>query len=164
MNFIRTRSRRKVVALVAIAMIVLSLTATGGKTSAAASERAEQVIFSGIGIAREGFVATVGFWIWCAAEGNGPYAENHTCKGALYVYRLGLDLGVHGYITKEADGTYTMHVFSNKEGLLEATLHNVSADVQHGPNNTVEFDVFTEAGLSRGNSTDSVVIVSGPPE
>lgn len=163
MYIIRTRSQRKVIALAAIAMIVLSLTATGGKASAAASKPAEQVIFSGIGVAREGFVATVGFWIWCTAEGNGPYAENHVCKGAMYVYRLGLDLGVHGFITEESDGTYTMHVFSNKQGLLSATLHNVSPEPEHGPNNTVEFDVFTEAGLSRGMSTDSVIVVSGPP-
>ena len=159
MNLIQIKRQRKVVALAAITLIVLSLTATSGKVAAAP---AEQVVFSGIGRASEGFIATVGFWVWCSAEGSGPYSENHLCKGAMYVYRLGLDLGVHGFVTEEADGTYTMHLFSNKEGLLSAELHNVSTEIQPGPNNLVEFDVFTEAGLSRGTVIDSVIAITGP--
>jgi hypothetical protein len=143
-----------------MAAIILALTATPGRSSAATAP-SRQVVFSGIGRALDGdFRSFVGFWIWCAAEGAGPYEG--TCKGAMYVYQLGINVGVHGYVTEEADGTYTMHVVSNKNGVLSANVHNVSPDLNHGPNNTVEFDVTIFAGTSSGDSTDSVVVVSGP--
>lgn len=162
MNLITTRFTRRAASFVAIAALTLSFTPTGGKTSAA-NEGASQVIFSGQGLALEGgFPSRVGYWVWCSAEGNGPYAESHPCKGAVYVYRAGHTKGVHGFMTEEPDGTYTMHVFSNHEGELEGTLHNVSPEILHGPNNTVEFSLTTEFGLSIGESTDSVVNVTGP--
>ena len=161
MNLIPTRFTRKVASFMAIAAITLSFTPSGGKTSAA-NEGASQVIFSGQGLALEGgFPSRVGYWVWCTADGRGAYEERNPCKGSVYVYRAGHTKGVHGYMTEEADGTYTMHVFSNHEGELEGTIHNVSPDIVSGPNNIVEFAITTEFGLSIGESTDSVVNVTG---
>ena len=162
MTSMRTRSMRKVVGLAAIAVITLAFTVSDSKRATAASAPAEQVVFSGIGFANQGFQSRVGFWIWCTAEGNGPYADAHVCAGSVYVYRVGITVGVHGFLTEEADGTYTMQVFSNKDDVLSATLHNVSPELNNGPNNTVEFDVLTEFGQSIGQSTSSVVNVTGP--
>ena len=155
------RLGRKVANFIAIAAITLSFSPTSSTTSAAANQGASQVIFSGQGVALEGFRSRVGYWVWCSAEGNGPYADFHACAGSVYVYRAGHTKGVHGFMTEEPDGTYVMHLFSNHEGELEATLHNVAPPV-HGPNNVVEFEITTEAGVSIGSSVDSVVNVTGP--
>ncbi len=152
---------RKVISLAAVAAIALAVNVIDSKKAAASSEPASQVIFSGIGVARQGFVSRVGFWVWCAADGNGPYAQAHACAGSVYVYRNNVTVGVQGFITEEADGTYTMRVFSNHPGELSATLHNVDPDPLQGPQNTVEFEVETEAGLSIGESTTSIVNVTG---
>lgn len=162
MNLIKTSCRRKVASFIAVATIALSFTPTGGKTSATANQAPSQVIFSGIGLADEGFRSFVGFWVWCSAEGGGPYGDANACAGAVYVYRAGHTKGVHGFMTENPDGTYTMHLFSNHPDELEATLHNVSPDPVHGPNNIVEFVVTTDAGVSIGESIDSVVNVTGP--
>ncbi len=160
MTSIRTKLLRQVVVVLAMTTMTLALAATAGIRNAAA-EPSRQVIFSGIGVANQGdFISRYGFWIWCAAEGNGPYEG--ACAGSVYVYRQGITVGVHGFVTEEADGTYTMHVFSNHAGVLSSTLHNVSADLVHGPRNTVEFDVTTAAGTSHGESNSSVVVVTGP--
>lgn len=162
MNLITTKYGRKVASFIAIAAITLSFSPTGGKTSAAPNQGASQVIFSGVGVALEGFQSRVGFWVWCSAEGHGPYADFHACSGAVYVYRAGHTKGVKGFMTENPDGTYVMHLFSNHEGELEAILHNVDPNPVHGPNNTVEFVITTEAGVSMGQSIDSVVNVTGP--
>lgn len=160
MSFIRMKFLRQVVVVLAMTATILALTATVGPRGATA-EPSHQVIFSGVGVANQGdFISRYGFWIWCSAEGNGPYEG--ACAGSVYVYRQGITVGVHGFITEEADETYTMHVFSNFAGVLSSTLHNVSPDLVHGPGNTVEFDVTTAAGTSHGESTNSVVVVTGP--
>jgi hypothetical protein len=162
MSFANTR--RKIFSLVAIAVMTVAFTPIGSKTVAA--EGANQVVFSGIGVARDGFQSAFGFWVWCTIDGNGPYADNHVCKGAVYLYRAGHTVGVNGYIVEEADGTYTMHVFPNhpdkRPDFVEAFLHNVSPDIQHGPNNVVEFDVFTDRGFSSGSTSTAVVNITGP--
>ena len=162
MNSVVRKSMRKVISLAAVAAITLAVNVTNGNRAAAAIEPSSQVIFSGIGVARVGFVSRVGFWVWCAADGNGPYARANACAGSIYVYRANVTVGVHGFMTEEADGTYTMHLFSNHPGELSATLHNVDPNPLHGPQNTVEFEVETEAGVSIGQSTTSVVNVTGP--
>lgn len=58
---------------------------------------------------------------------------------------------------------YTMHVHSNHPDLLSASLRNVSPELNHGPNNGVEFEVLTDQGVSSGEAPNSVVIVTGPP-
>jgi hypothetical protein len=141
--------------------IILAFTVTvpGGKTSAA-NQPAEQVVFSGVGI--NNFGAPFAFWIWCAAEGNGPYAEQTKCAGAVAVPVQGVHVGVHGTVVEEADETYTMHVESNHPGDLVATLHNESAELNSGPNNVVTFTVTTPIRTFTGIATNAVVHVTGP--
>ena len=162
MNF--TKRRHRLLSLVAIAAITLAFTPIGSKTVSA--EPAEQVVFSGIGVATQGFVSVFGFWIWCSAEGNGLYADFNACRGSVYLYRTNLTVGVNGFIEEEADGTYTMRVFPNQPDkqpdFLAAGLRNLSPEIQHGPNNTVVFNVFTSNGISIGRSTTAVVVVTGP--
>jgi len=123
----------------------------------------EQIIFSGVGFAADGdWEGPVGFWIWCQAEGTGPYGQHRVCAGAMYVYSQAITVHVDGQVTEEADETYTMNVFSRKTGVLSATLHNVSDDLENGPNNIVEFSVTTAAGTSKGESDTAVVNVTGP--
>ena len=144
--------------LVSIALIIGASAQTG-----AASGPSEQVIFSGVGFADNGdWQGPVGFWIWCQAEGTGPYAQNHVCAGAMYVYSQQITVGVSGQVTEEADETYTMNVSSHKPGVLEATLHNLSDVLENGPNNTVEFSVTTAEGTSKGASDTAVINVTGP--
>ncbi len=139
--------------------IILALTVTTPGT-AAAPQAAEQVIFSGSGI--NNFGAPFQFWIWCAAEGHGPYAEQTLCHGAVAVPVQRVNVGVHGFVVEEADETYTMYVESNHAGDLSAVLHNVDPEPVHGPNNTVEFTVTTPARTFFGSSTSAVVNVTGP--
>jgi hypothetical protein len=119
------------------------------------------VIFSGVGFADTGdWTGPVGFWIWCIDEGNGPYAEDKECKGAMYVYSQAITVHVDGDVTELGDDTYRMDVLSQKAGVLSATLHNLSDD--SGPNNVVEFEVTTAAGTASGTSDNAVVRVTGP--
>ena len=142
--------------------ILLAFTVTTPRTSHA--QGAEQVTFSGGGT--NNFGAPFAFWIWCAAEGHGPYAEQHKCKGAVTVPVQRLVVHVEGFVVEEADETYTMHVFSPHpdpgSGGLTATLHNVDPEPVHGPNNTVEFSVVTDLRSFTGVSTSAVVNVTGP--
>ncbi len=71
---------------------------------------------------------------------------------------------VDGEVTEQADETYTMDVASRKTGVLSATLHNLSDELKPGPNNSVEFTVTTDSGLSRGVTDTAVVRVTGPGE
>jgi hypothetical protein len=157
----KPRIRRPLIVPMFLLSIGLILVTPVQKTIA--SGPSEQVIFSGVGFAGNGdWQGPVGFWIWCQAEGTGPYGQNRVCAGAMYVYSQGITVHVDGQVTEEADETYTMDVSSRKEGVLSATLHNVSDDLQNGPNNTVEFSVTTAAGTSSGASDTAVVNVTGP--
>ena len=164
MYLTRTKTGRKFFSIFAIAVFSLAFTPIGSKTVAA--EAAEQVVFSGIGVANQGFVSVFGFWIWCSAEGNGLYADFNACRGSVYLYRSNLTVGVNGFIEEEDDGTYTMRVFANQPDkhpdFLAAGLRNLSPELQQGPNNTVIFNVFTSEGISIGRSTTAVVVVTGP--
>jgi hypothetical protein len=158
----RTNHRRRIVGLFASLTIILAFTVSGGRTSAA-SGPSEQIVFSGVGFAGDGaWASPVGFWIWCQNEGTGPYAADKVCAGSMYVYFQAITVGVHGTVAEEADDTYTMSVFSNHAGVLEATLHNLDEDLNSGPLNSVEFTVTTSAGTSSGISENSVVRVTGP--
>ena len=164
MYLTKTKTGRKLFSFLAIVVFSLAFTPIGTKTVSA--EPAEQVIFSGIGVATQGFVSTIGFWIWCSAEGNGVYASFNACRGSVYVYRSNLTVGVNGFVEEEDDGTYTIRVFPNQPAkhpdFLAAGFRNLSPEIQHGPNNTVIFNVFTSQGISIGRSTDAVVNVTGP--
>jgi hypothetical protein len=156
-------NRRSFFGLAAITAITLAFTIMPGETSAAPQGPSTQVVFSGIGFADDGFRSRFGFWIWCVADGNGPYADATACAGSVYLYRINLTVGVHGYIMRNVDGTYAMHVHSNHPDLLSASLRNVSPELNPGPNNAVEFEVLTDQGVSSGEAPNSVVIVTGPP-
>jgi hypothetical protein len=156
---LRKNSRKKFAGLFAMLAIILAMTVTTPGT-AAAPEASEQIVFSGTGI--NNFGAPFAFWIWCAAEGHGPYAEQHLCRGAVSIPVQSVTVGVNGFVVEEADETYTMYVESNHPGDLSAVLHNVDPEPVNGPNNTVEFTVVTPARTFDGISTSSVVHVTGP--
>jgi hypothetical protein len=144
--------------LLSIALVLLAPEQKGF-----ASGPSEQVIFSGVGFAANGdWEGPVGFWIWCQADGTGPYGQHRVCAGAMYVYSQAITVHVDGEATEELDETYTMSVSSRKPGELSATLHNVTDDLEKGPNNTVQFSVTTAAGTSSGESNTAVVNVTGP--
>ena len=153
------KSRRLMLPII-FTVLVIGILAFGGTRNASAGA-AEQVIFSGVGVTQSGPFSPVGFWVWCIAEGNGPYAEHNVCAGAMYVYAQGITVGVHGWIEETDEGLYTMHLQSNKAGGLSATLNNPDEAVS-GPNNEVDFSVTTGAGTSSGSSDSAVVRVTGP--
>jgi hypothetical protein len=156
----KPRIRQRLVMMM-ILSIGLILVAPVQKSNA--SGPSEQIIFSGVGFAGNGdWQGPVGFWIWCQADGTGPYGEHRVCAGAMYVYSQGITVHVDGQVTEELDETYTMDVSSRKQGVLSATLHNVTDDLESGPNNVVEFSVTTAAGTSSGESDTAVVNVTGP--
>jgi hypothetical protein len=162
MKVTRNKSLYRLVGLLALLTIMLAL-ASSSRTGLAANAPSEQVIFSGIGFADTGaWQSPVGFWIWCQAEGTGPYGQDHECAGAMYVYFQGIVVGVDGEVTEEGDETYTMDVASRKTGVLSATLHNLSDELNPGPNNSVEFTVTTAAGVASGVTNTAVVKVTGP--
>src|ERR1044071_9726707 len=156
---------RRLIGLSAFVTLVVAFGLPVSRGSAAAGP-AEQVIFSGVGFAGDGdWAGPVGFWIWCIDEGNGPYAENHVCAGAMYVYSQGLTKGVHGFLEDGAqEGSYVMNVFANDGSNFSAELTNTTIPVNSGPRNTVEFTVTTPDGTSSGSSTNSVLRVTGPAD
>jgi len=73
-------------------------------------KNAEQIIFNTPGDF-SGPLAPFGFWIWCEdAEAGNPYEG--VCQGSMYFYDLGMVSHVAGSVVENADGTYTMSVFS----------------------------------------------------
>jgi hypothetical protein len=154
-------TRRRLVAILAVVIAIFALAVTN--STRVSADGAEQIIFSGVGFASQGdWQGPVGFWIWCIDEGNGPYAEHNVCSGAMYVYSQAITVHVDGSVTENGDDTYTMTVSSRKPGVLDAVLHNLDAELNHGPSNLVEFDVTTAAGTAHGVSDSAVVNVTGP--
>ncbi|HEV8427344.1 MAG TPA: hypothetical protein VGQ41_05490 [Pyrinomonadaceae bacterium] len=132
-------NRRRLLGFFLLLTLALILTAPASRGSAN-NAPSEQVVFSGVGFADDGdWESPVGFWIWCQSEGHGPYGQEHECAGAMYVYAQGITVGVDGEVVEEQDDTYTMNVFSRKEGVLQASLHNLFEDLENGPANKVEF-------------------------
>lgn len=165
MNIIRARCGRKVVSLVAIAVITLAFTTVPAGRSASAAAPSVQVVFSGVGFTNDGSLK-VGFWIWCMPEGNSP-AYTGACRGSVLVYDQGPAAGVAGFIVQNPDGTYVARVFALQPNnfLVGAAFHNVDPEPASGPNNLVQFGVLTAEGTNpTGVSTDSVVVVTGPGE
>jgi hypothetical protein len=161
MYLTKTKTGRKLLSLVAIAVFSFAFTPIGVRTVAAAP--AEQVIFSGIGFTNDGS-HKVGFWIWCMPEGNSPIYTG-ACRGSVLLYGEGPAVGVAGFIIELPNGTYVANVFSIKATslLVGAAFHNVNPEVASGPSNTVQFGVLTSDGLNPvGVATDVVVNVTGP--
>jgi hypothetical protein len=135
-----------------------------GFASIASAEAAEQIVFSGTGFGTfDGTETSFGFWIWCESEeANNPYAEE--CRGAIYFYALGITKGVEGDVEELSEGVYQMTVMSRKGGSVSCMLTNALTDDEptSGPTNTVDVNCTTPSGS--GQSTNSVVVVTGPPE
>jgi hypothetical protein len=161
----RTKCWRKIVGLLALVTIIVAITASGAK-SAAAPGSSEQVVFSGVGFAEAGDCSTpVGFWIWCEADSENPYAGR--CSGAMYLYFRGITKGVNGTISEGPDHIYTMTVHSNDGVISSATLTNGSATITRGPTNWVDFSVTAPCGgspttVSGSTGPTAVVRVTGP--
>jgi len=152
--------RKSLVSLLALSILLFSTFSNQRRAAAAAPS--EQVVFSGVGFANSGdWQSPVGYWIWCQPEGTGPYGQHLECAGAMYVYAQHITVGVEGEITENGDETYTMDVSSRHQGVLSATLHNLSDDLVNGPANDIEFTVTTSAGTASGVSNTSVVQVTG---
>src|SRR5712692_6590275 len=125
-----------------------------------ASQPSEQVIFSGTGIFNETSSlagSPFGFWVWCEANSQNPYAGE--CNGTVYVYALHLTKHVDGEITEPSDGFYVMTVAS-RDGSISAMLRNLNQAVT-GPHNTIDATFVTPA-VGDGTSTTAVVSVTGP--
>jgi hypothetical protein len=135
------------------ACVVLLVAAPSGLAQPRSSE---QVVFSGTGFGTFGGGSPVGFWIWCEADSQNPYAGE--CNGAMYFYALGITKHVDGEITEPSDGHYVMTVES-RDGSVSCTLANPELAVQ-GPRNTVNVTCTNPAGA--GSSTNAVVNVTGP--
>ena len=159
MYLTKSKTRRKLFSLVAIAIFAFAFTPIGSKTVAA--EASVQVVFSGIGFTNDGL--KVGFWIWCMPEGNSPIYTG-ACRGSVLIYDEGPAAGVAGFIVQNPDGTYVARVFSIQPDhfLVGAAFHNVDPDPAPGPNNLLQLGVLTPLGNSTGVSTDAVVVVTGP--
>ena len=142
--------------LLAFFAAVVVAAVIGVASAAAQPQASEQVVFSGIGTSSSPF-HVFGFWIWCEAESENPYAG--ACQGAMYIYDVGLVAHVSGSIDETGADLYTMTV-AGKNG-LSCTLTNESSN--SGPTNTV--DVTCSAnGVPQftGASTNAVVNVTGP--
>jgi hypothetical protein len=116
----------------------------------------EQVVFSGeaeIGT----FGGDVGFWIWCEADSQNPYAGE--CNGAMSFDSQKLTRHVEGEITEPSEGIYVMTVSSTRDGAVSCTLTN-SAEAVSGPHNTVLITCTKPSGTA--TATDAVVNVTGP--
>ena len=136
-----------------VACVVLLVTAPGGSAQPRSSE---QVVFSGTGFGTFGGGSPFGFWIWCEADSENPYAGE--CNGAMYFYGLGITKHVDGEITEPSEGHYVMAVES-RDGSVACTLAN-PASATRGPSNTVTVSCTKPAGT--GASTNAVVNVTGP--
>jgi hypothetical protein len=165
MKTIRTKHWRRLIGLLALVTIIVAVTASGNR-GAAAPGPSEQVIFSGVGFADAGECSTpVGFWVWCEADSENPYAGR--CSGAMYLYFRGITKGVKGTISEGPDHIYTMTVHSNDGVISNATLTNASADIKSGPRNEVDFSVTAPCGespitVSGSTGPTAVVRVTGP--
>jgi hypothetical protein len=143
------------VAFVGASVLVLAVVAF----SQGDPKNSEQVVFSGVGTLKEGGTP-FGFWVWCEAESDNPYAGN--CAGAAYLYAQKLTKGVVGTITEnEDDGSYTM-TLTARDASIVFTLTNVAPE-QRGPKNTVNA-FFSVPNVGEGQSTNAVVNVTGPKE
>jgi hypothetical protein len=126
-------------------------------TGASAANNSEQVVFSGL--VADTTSGPVGFWIWCEADSNNPYAGE--CNGAMYFYGLHITKHVIDAAppSEGAEGVYTLSVTST-DGQVSCTLSNTTAPV-HGPHNTVMLSCTSPAVL-QGSTNNAVINVTGP--
>jgi hypothetical protein len=97
-----------------------------------------------------------GFWIWCEADSENPYAGN--CQGSMYFYGLGLTKHVTGHVSEPSEHSYVM-VVSSSDGKVACSLTNVPP-IKSGLRNTVNVSCAAPAGV--GVSPNTVVHATGP--
>jgi hypothetical protein len=97
-----------------------------------------------------------GFWIWCEADSENPYAGD--CQGSMYFYGLALTKHVTGHISEPSEGTYVM-VVNSSDGKIACSLTNVPP-IKSGLRNSVNASCSAPAGV--GVSPNSVVHATGP--
>jgi hypothetical protein len=149
-----SRMHRYVWRVAVLIAATVAAAAALGVSGGAAANNSEQVIFSGTG---SGSAGPVGFWVWCEADSNNPYAGE--CNGAMYFYALGITKHVDGEISEPVEHNYVMDVVS-RDGSVACTLAN-GLPISHGPHNTVSVSCTAPAGFT-GTSTTAVVNVTGP--
>ncbi len=146
--------------LVAAAALASGVALAQPSTARADASNSEQVVFSGGGTGT--FVdkaSPFGFWIWCEADSENPYAG--FCHGAMYVYALGLVKSVRGAIGENPSVDHEYHVaVVSTDGALACELVN-APPVAKGPANMVSVTCTAPSG--GGASSSAVVVVSGPP-
>jgi hypothetical protein len=132
-------------------------------TPSSASRHSEQVVFSGVAAINSTFQngSPVGFWIWCEAESNNPYAGE--CNGSMYFYALGItkhvsDIEGVNSIEEFGDEQYRIRVRSTTDNSIDCTLESMSAPL-HGPNNAVHVSCTSPAGAADSNT--AIVNVTG---
>ena len=140
-----------------------SSSGVAGVTTLATAHNSEQVVFSGVATTGSTFQngSPVGFWIWCEAESDNPYAGE--CNGAMYFYALGItehvtDVEDVTSIEEFGDEQYRIRVQS-EDGSIDCTLES-AAEAVHGPRNTVTVTCQSPSGSAVSN--DAVVNVTGP--
>jgi hypothetical protein len=120
----------------------------------------EQVVFSGVATQGSTFAnqSPAGFWIWCEAESENPYAGE--CNGSMYFYALKITKHVEGEVIETAEGIYQMTVSSTQDTSIVNCVLSNTAEAEHGPHNTVQVSCSTPVGSA--TSTNAVVNVTGP--
>src|SRR5215467_6652176 len=131
----------------------------------ATAQNSEQVIFANTDNPNPGksqtatFVYTnlnpedkfFGFWIWCEADSENPYAGS--CQGTMYFYGIALTKHVSGNISEPTPHTYVM-VVSSSDGSIACSLTNVPP-IKTGLKNMVNVSCSAPSGV--GVSTNTVV-------
>jgi len=131
--------------LVVAAALALLVASAG---TARAANNSEQVVFSGTASgAFGGGTSQVGFWIWCEAESDNPYAGQ--CNGAMRFDALHLvkhvgDIEGQVSISEPTPDHYVMHVRSS-DGSVDCTLAN-TPPITTGPTNRVDVTCTAPAG------------------
>jgi hypothetical protein len=150
----------------AILFFALTLVAIAAMPALGAGQgeahHSEQVVFSGTGTGTfDGTDTPFGFWVWCEAESDNPYAGR--CNGAMYFYALGITRSVKGTNSEvgEDSDVYTM-VVSSTDGAVACSLTNPNGPSNHGPSN--EVDVVCGSPSGTGTSTTAVVNITHPPD
>ena len=146
-----------VVAGACLALAAVALPPATGGALAAEARNSEQVIFSGGGTGDFGAPTPFGFWVWCEADSENPYAG--LCHGAMYFYAVGLVRSVRGAIVEVDEGEYQM-IVTSLDHAVSCTLQNAPPS-EHGPVNTVNVQCTAPGG--NGTSASAVVNVTGPP-
>lgn len=136
--------------------VLAAVLAVFAATASAQPSNSEQVVFSKTG-AFSPSLGPLGFWVWCEADSENPYAG--ACQGSVYLYAFGTPRHVSGFITEGAPGIYTMHLWSSDQSIA-CELTN-TAQAAKGPTNSIWVSC-TSPVSGTALATGSIVNVTGP--